>query len=232
MTSSNPLDQMMEAASGALARMDYLACEARCLEALAIARDRSDWAYYARILLPLQESRRQRRMIATEGTVRLGSSNLAGDMASWLERMGHGALVVTRPLQPQTAAALSALAQTKRRYVEVLFADNMVEAESWTLRSFAGPAVTCSIAPPPTALIDQWIACNGETRGKPSPSDWFLVASEALGDAALAQVDQNLRGARRVEAIERCLRVVTDHEILHQCLGAAARAAQSDTVHS
>ena len=232
MTWSNPLDQMMERASEALARMDYLECEARCLDALAIARGRDEWAYYARILLPLQESRRQRRIIATEGTVRLGSSDLAGNPASWLDRLGSGALVVTRPLGPESAQALSALAQTKRRYVEVLFADNAVQASSWTLKSFAGPAVTCSVAPPPASLIDQWIACDGETPGQPSPSDWFLLAAEALGDAALAQVDPNLGGARRVEAIERCLRVVTDHEILHQCLGDAARAAQSEMARS
>jgi hypothetical protein len=124
------------------------------------------------------------------------------------------------------------LAQSNRQYVEVLFADNAVDAASWTLKSFAGPAVACLVAPPPTSLIDQWIAGDVEAPGRSSPADWFLVAAEALGDAALAQVDQNLRGAGRVEAIERCLRVVTDHEILHQRLGDAARAAQTETVRS
>ena len=64
----NDLNTTMEHASAALQSMDYAACEAGCLTALAMAGNARRWSDYARILLPLQESRRQRRMIAVDGT--------------------------------------------------------------------------------------------------------------------------------------------------------------------
>jgi len=72
MATTATLDALMEDASRALAEMDYLTCESLCLKALAAAREDGNWAYYKRILLPLQEVRRQRRMIAADGDVVLG----------------------------------------------------------------------------------------------------------------------------------------------------------------
>ena len=119
-TAAGELDAMMEAASQALARMDYLVCESHCLDALAIARQRQDWPYYARILMPLQEARRQRRMIAAEGVIRLGTANLDGDPSAWLEQMRvgptqaeiAGCIVLT---QPHGADDARRLAQTVRQ---------------------------------------------------------------------------------------------------------------------
>src|SRR5690606_17570305 len=80
---SSTLDDIMERASRSLAAMDYLTCERLCVEALAAARRAQDWSYYARILLPLQEARRQRRLIAADGWVRLGTSDLEGPHHDW-----------------------------------------------------------------------------------------------------------------------------------------------------
>lgn len=203
--------QLMERASQALAQMDYLACEALCIEALHAARDGGDWTEYARILLPLQECRRQRRMIAAEGAIRLGTTGLDGKP---LSDRGAACIVVTHPHTAEVADQWRA----QHQYVEVLFADNTSDAGTWTLRSTRGPAVTCDVAVPPSAWIDAWL--DGKTKpikGK-TPADWFIDATEALGDAALDQSDDTPQG------LEACLDVVTDHEILHQRLGAAARS--------
>ena len=73
-TQARDVDAIMEDASQALSRMDYLSCETFCLKALSLARRAKRWPVYARILLPLQETRRQRRMIAAAGVIRLGSA--------------------------------------------------------------------------------------------------------------------------------------------------------------
>lgn len=243
----------MERASVALARMDYLAAEALCLRALQAARAAADWAYYARILMPLQEARRQRRMIAAEGVIRLGTARLTQSADRWLDSIDAGCIVVTHPHGAADARALEEAARAQQRYIEVLFADNAPDAEMWTLRAHHGPEVRCDRLAPPTAWQDTWLP-PGEPADIPSdaddardaddaesiddeaeestasavaaftPADWFIDATEALGDAALAQVTA-LPGRRdRIAQLEQMLQVVTDHEILHQRLGDAARA--------
>ena len=66
-----PIDLIMERASEALLALDYPACERLCLEALAEALRTRNYERVARILLPLQEARRQRRQIAVEAGVRV-----------------------------------------------------------------------------------------------------------------------------------------------------------------
>jgi len=249
-----PLDisQTMESASEALRRMDYLECEARCLEALGAARRQSRWADYRRILLPLQECRRQRRMIAAEGVVRLGTAGLAGGPADWLGQMDSGCVVVTHPHGRDEARALEQAARTRRRYLEVLWSDGPTDGESWRIRSFAGPDITCTVPAPPASWRARWLAAgtgegantdpvagknaahagpggpkpaNATAAVKPAltPADWFLNAGEALGDAVLAEVKAPAGAVQRVIELERGLAAATDHELLHQHLADAAR---------
>lgn len=229
----------MERASQSLAHMDYLTCEAFCLEALAIARQEQDWAYYARILLPLQEARRQRRMIAADGVVRLGTARLEQPVESWMVNLQAGCVVLTHPHKASDAQKLDHEARRLRRCVEVLFADNTEGSEAWTLRSYRGPAVSCLVPAPPRAWQDSWLApgerpsTNEEDRDNDdvelasTPADWFIDATEALGDAALEQVTAAQGDSHRIAQLEAMLDVVTDHEILHQQLGDAARAMRT-----
>lgn len=205
------LDAVMERASRALAAMDYLACEALCLEALDAARSGARFSYYARVLLPLQEVRRQRRIIAAAGDVRLGSGAAGLDPGSWLTEHEAGCIVLTHPHSATDALGIYGRARDEKRYVEVLFADNAETDAAWTLRSYAGPGVSCSV-PAPEAGDD--------------PAKWFIAATERLGDAALAGVDDTLSGVSLVEALEARLRVFPDHELLHQRLAVAARAVR------
>jgi len=221
----------MERASEALAHMDYLTAEVQCLEALRTARATQRWSYYARILLPLQEVRRQRRMIAAEGMIRLGAAALEGDVADWLETLDAGCIVLTHPHTAEDADALEHAARQRRQYVEVLFADNAPDADPWVLRPFNGGDVRCEVSAPPRAWRDRWLdpGENVAPTGGATPADWFIDATEALGDAALTRVTAPLGDARRIEQLERMLHVVTDHEILHQRLGDAARAMRHPT---
>ncbi|NBC11066.1 MAG: hypothetical protein GVY24_04925, partial [Planctomycetes bacterium] len=197
---------LMEAASRALAAMDYLTCEARCLEALAQARAAGAWAEYARILLPLQEARRQRRMIACDAGVWT-----VGQPAD-LDRVPEaGCVVVLPPMTAPDAAQLEADAHAARRHVEVLHVTSDPAAAQWSVASFRGPSVACALPAPANQHPDV---------------RWYLEAGETLGDAAIAQVeadgDAPPGSVRRVDRLQAMLAVVVDHEKLHQRLGDAA----------
>lgn len=191
------IDDIMERASQSLAQMDYLTTEALCLDALVEARAAGDWSYYARILLPLQEARRQRRMIACDAGVRLGPSMPTAGVA-----------VLTHPSSREEAKVLRRAAHAERRYVEVMFIDNPADASHWTVRSYDGPDVACEV---------------GSPAGDPDVT-WYLQASETLGDAAIAQADAPIGSIERIDQLEQRLAVVIDHEKLHQRLAEAARA--------
>ncbi|MEO1236042.1 MAG: hypothetical protein AAFX76_04565 [Planctomycetota bacterium] len=213
---NKPLDTLMEHASQRLVDMDYLGSEALCLEGLAMARDAEDWNAYARVLLPLQECRRQRRMIAADTAVTLGTN------ACWRDPR-DGCVAVTRPLGRDDALRIMRDAANHQRHVEVLWCDNEPDAATWTVRTAAGPAITCKVDAPHRDLINQRIAPD-EHEGGHAAAHWFVAASEALGDAALDAVTAPLGERARVEQLEAMVAAVGDHEILHQRLADAARA--------
>lgn len=225
------LDAIMEEAGAALAEMDYLTCESLCLQALAHARDQKNWAAYGRILMPLQETRRQRRMIAAEGMIRLGTATLQGEPADWLHHCHAGALVVTHPHDRDAAAQLATLARQRRQCVEVLFADNPVDVEKWTLRSFDGPATDCSVSAPPRSWVDTWLSeREASTPNEPdavtggiTPGSWLIHAMEKLGDAALMALADHSPDENLIESLEACLRVVPDHELILQRLSGVVK---------
>jgi hypothetical protein len=205
---TDKLDGIMDRASQALADIDYLACETLCMEALAEARKAKRFGYYARVLMPLQEARRQRRMIAAQGDVQIGTAESGIDADGWLAEHQAGCIVLTHPLTAKDALALAERAHSEKKFIEVLFADNEPDAPSWTLRSYDGPDVCCDVkAPTP----DQDVA------------QWFLLATEKLGDAALRSTDDTLKGEALILDLEARLRVFPDHELLHQRLAEAAR---------
>lgn len=222
------LTAMMEAASAKLVAMEYLACEAACLDALAAARAQQDWRQYARTVMPLQEARRQRRMIAADAVVQLGSAE--GYDA---ETFGAaGCVVLTHPDHEERALATLDAARRDGGHVEVLFADNPADAARWTLRSFEGPEVSVEVHAPLEALRNAPLHPD-ETNGTGvTPRHWFVNASEALGDAALALVEAPRGSRERVEQLEGFITACGDHELLHQALFDAANALANNTASS
>ncbi len=219
----------MESASQALGAREYLACEALCLEALNLARSEKDWGYYARILLPLQEARRHRRTICAEGFIRLGLS--ADDLATLEKALPDQpfCLVLTWPATVELAQRLETFCRREFRFAEILWADNSVETTPWTLQSFHGVPVSVSWPAPPTSWRNRWLSPLEQVQPNPqapatAPGDWIINVTEALGDAALKQVQSPLGTLARVHELEACLAAMADHEILHQRLSEAALA--------
>ena len=240
------LNTIMERASAALADRDYAGGEAACVEALAAARRAGDWAYYHRILLPLQECRRQRRMIAVDAGALLGTFDRGGSgLVSLLDERPAGCAVVTNPHKPTDAGALRGEARARGLNWQVLFAETGVDAQGgWRVIAMDAsgrppdPEVSCVCRPPLEAWRGRWVEPGGDRGarhrdtevqalsrcGSASAADWFLDATEALGDAAIASVRAPLGGVERVAALEALLACVPDHEKLHQRLADAARA--------
>lgn len=214
----------MEQASQALAELDYPRCESLCLQALAHARTQGDWAGYSRVVLPLQESRRQRRQAALDGVVRLGTAGFVGDATRLLDEAGAGCIVLTPPCSTDDAARLEAAAAEASRPAEVLYAQPDPDGKFWTVHSFHGPLFETVRPAPPVEIADGWHP--GQSANPTTPAHWFMQASEALGNAAIAASTAPLGDALRVEQLEQALSAVGDHELLHQALADAARAMQ------
>lgn len=216
------LDNLMETASQALAELDYARCESLCLDALAQARDQQEWVIYQRILLPLQETRRQRRQAALDGPILLGTPKRHDDNAQLLGDSEQGCVVMTWPYTAADAKALSETLSSQPNPIELLFADNAADSPTWRITSINGPDLSIDLPAPKTDWIGQRVDPSKLT--SPTPAHWFMQASEALGNAALAAIEATPGSLDYLQALEQALACVDDHEILHQRLAAAAKA--------
>lgn len=216
------LDDLMESASQALAEIDYARCESLCLDALSQCREDADWVMYQRVLLPLQEARRQKRQAALDGSVLLGTPERDNDPVSLLKDHEQGCIVLTWPYTGSDAAALSNTVQEQKKAVEVLFADNASSDSTWRVTSYTGPALSVDLPAPKPEWIGRYLTASAIA--PPTPAHWFMQASEALGDAALAAIQAAPGSHEYLQALEEALACVDDHEILHQRLATAAKA--------
>ncbi|MEM9883656.1 MAG: hypothetical protein AAF800_12140 [Planctomycetota bacterium] len=215
---SETFDHIMEHASRRLAEMDYLGAEVLCEQGLALARAGGDWRGYARALLPLQECRRQRRIAAADAAVQLGTNACLAHPPGGPR---DGCVAVTAPQTRIDAARLDAEARDSGRYVVVLWCEP--GETTWRVATHTGPWVHEDVeAPPPEVQRRRLTADDGDAHA--AAVHWLIAASEALGDAALAAVDEPLGSIDRVTQLEAMLAAVGDHEILHQRLADAARA--------
>ena len=217
------LDSLMETASRALAEMDYARCESLCLQAFEQARSAGDWVMVQRVLLPLQEARRQKRQAATDGLILLGTPE--ADRASLTDLIADsrcGCVVLTHPLTADDAAELDTAVRNRHRAIELLFADNPADAETWRITALRRPAVVAELTAPEPAWVGEWI--DPLATAPPTPAHWFMRASEALGDAALEAVTAPPGSEQRFDQLAEALASAGDHEILHQRLADAARA--------
>ena len=216
------LDQQMETASQALAELDYARCESLCVDALGQARRAADWVMYQRVLLPLQEARRQRRQAALDGPILLGTPADTDSVAAQVADIEQGCVVLTWPCTAKEAKAMGDKVRACKRPIELLFADNASDSTTWRITSLAGPELSVDLPAPISDWIGQWV--DPAAIAPPTPAHWFMRSSEALGNAGLAAIDAKVGSLAYLQALEHALSCVDDHEILHQRLAAAAKA--------
>lgn len=204
---ANRIDTLMERASGALAKSRYFECERLANEALELAHVAHDYERMARILLPLQEARRNRRLAAIDRKRITVLEEMPAEEAS----IQPGCYLVQPPLVGADGRELRERALHDDVPVLVVVREPKTRVGLWPVVMIGPITVRDRITPPKNeSKVDM---------------AWFIAASEALGDAAIAEVDPDLAPADRVAALLDRLNTVVDHEKLHQELMDACKAA-------
>lgn len=221
------IDAVMERASEALAVGRYFSAQTDALKALAAAIELRDFERAARICLPLQEARRQIVQLALDANARaVLSSTPTGS------KVAPGLWLLTPPLLGIDGRRFRETAHRRETPVLALTREPTprsgphagkvpIVGVSGEFAFIPGPtgmlSVRAYVAPPPTPITPE----------APPDTAWFVAASEALGDAAIARAAPDAHPHDRVEDLFAALDAVPDHEKLHQALADACRAAMA-----
>lgn len=203
------IDELMEQASAALVRTAYFETERLALKALLMAREAKEWELMARILLPLQEARRQRLQQALDtGTMVIVEDPITEDM-----KVSPGCYIVGPPQVGADARRLRLLGLQQEVPLAVVCCEPMTRAGLCPIVAIApGVTVRTKIRPPKNPDCPELA--------------WFTGALEALGDAAIQSVDSGIEIDRRIDALLIRLDALPEHELLHQALELLCREAQ------
>lgn len=228
---SHPIDELMERASVALARTDYFGAERACLRAARKALSAGDWERVARVCLPLQEARRQKRLLAVDAAaagpgVRVISSPRGADPAV------AGCYLFQPPLIALDARRFREAADERGVPVFVLTREPMTRGGDWPVVAVEGQlSIRVRLRPPAgvaPAAGGMSAACpTGDESAGPVPLEWFTAAGEALGDAAIGKLNPEDPPAHRALDCLDFLDAFPDHEKLHQRLEFESRRAAS-----
>lgn len=225
------IDALMEKASRELVAGDYFAAERDCVSALDKAFIAGDYHRMARIILPLQEARRQKRDLAFDsGAVYL----VTGEIPSG-KSLRAGCYMVAPPRVGVDGRALREAADRKGVPVIVVVREPTTREGMWPIVMIGPVTIRTKVAAP--KRVEARGKKGGEAKAAPAGSafdsateplptpEWMLGANEALGDAAIESVPATAAPEARVEAFMDRLRAHPDHEKLHQRLEEACREA-------
>ncbi len=219
----------MEEASAALLETEYFTVVKLSTRALDRARKADDFDRMGRILLPLQEARRQIRQIACDAGPRtLIKSRLKPS------ELAPGLYLAQPPLIAIEARDIRETADSKSIPIMLLCREPMTRAGKWPIAAVTRGGlvdtvtIRVQIDPPPGVKPTHDQPGAGPTRddsSTPPSVEWFTAASESIGDAAIARVKPNLPASWRVDELLLYLDAIPDHEKLHQRLAEACRDA-------
>ncbi|MGE3108034.1 MAG: hypothetical protein AB7G11_00155 [Phycisphaerales bacterium] len=225
---ANPIDVLMERASRALVRRRYFEAERLSLEGLRAAHAAWDFERMSRVVLPLEEARRQKRDMAFDAEY----VGVVDDALPEGERLRAGCYLVCPPRVGADGRTLRDLADAGEIATIVVVREPTTREGLWPIVALGPVTIRTKVKPPE----------SGSKRGREGRSKrgagttrapvaekvypgrtWFLRSNEQLGDAALASVDATLDPIGRVDALMKRLEAHPDHEKLHQALGEACR---------
>lgn len=219
------IDDLMEKASAALVSTDYFAAETLCLKAMQRAFLARDYERMARICMPLQEARRQRRQQA----VQAGSTFMMKTLPSRGMTLASGCYLLEPPVIGIEARVVRDWFARKRVPVFVIVREPKTSAGKWPLvgvGSWQAQPISVRVQVDPPEGFENLPAWEqGETTRKGPPPSWFEHAQERLGDAAIQKVDPAWPADHRVEDVLEYLEAVPEHEKLVQLLERTCREA-------
>jgi hypothetical protein len=223
------IDRIMEDASKALTGRRYFEAERLCVEAMEAAHTAADYERMARICLPLQESRRLKRQLASDA----GNFFVMDDQLPKPQSLQAGCYLVRPPRVGLDGRMLREMADQQEVPVIVVTREPTTRLGQWPVVAL-GPVTIRAYVDPPVpqpkkkgkeklAVATRHEADSPETAIP--PVEWFLAACEALGDAAIDSVDPARPPAARVEEFWLRVQAHPDHEKLHQRLADACMDA-------
>lgn len=207
---SGKIDRLMEKASEALEETRYFECERLCLDALEMAHGGEEYERMARIILPLQEARRQKRLAAVDAKKLF----ILEEPLAEGEALEPGCYLLQPPLVGADGRDLRERADREEVPVFVLVREPKTRAGLWPLVMIGPVTVRARVKPP-------------KNENRPDRA-WFLAAGESLGDEAIAQVAPDLSVTQRVNELYDRLGTITEHEKLHQAMEEACRRAAAE----
>lgn len=232
------IDALMEQSSAALVKRDYFAAERLASSALRRAYAAGDFERMARIVLPLQEARRQKRDLAVDsGKIYVVDAELPQG-----KTLKPGCYLISPPRVGVDGRLLREMADEREVPSVVIVREPPSREGLWPIVAVGPVTVRTKVAPPPPKSAPKKKAAKkpGTKKAQPAESPepavapigepvlttaWFLSTSELLGDAAIAQIAATLPAASRVDALMDRLEAHPDHEKLHQRLAEACREA-------
>jgi hypothetical protein len=209
------VDELMDAAEEALRGSKWFEAERLAQRGLEMARAQDDWAMLARIVLPLQEARRQRLQAAMtpKAKVRLVESEVPEEAT-----VEAGCYLVQPPAVGADARRMRLAALRQEVPATILCREPRTRLGLCPVVAIGMITVRTKIAPPA-----DWDTPD---------MAWYAGAMEQLGDAAIAMLDTGLELDRQVDFLISALDTVPDHEKLHQVLADVCREAAKGFVPS
>ncbi len=204
---STSVTSLMTKAQQALARNHWFEAERMCTRALDMARGEGDFNLMARIVLPLQEARRQRMQLALDS-----KKIVIVDEPSVEERkIEVKCYLVQPPLVGADARRMRLLALEREIPAMFLCREPKTQLGLCPVVAIGQVTVRTRIDPP-----KKW--------DKPDLA-WYVAACEQLGDAAIETLDRTAEPARQVDALLERLDAIPDHEKLHQVFAEVCKEA-------
>lgn len=219
------IDALMEKASAALVARQYFDVERQCVEAMSLAHHHLDFERMARICRPLQEARRLKRQLAIDADQFFV---VDGEMPAKIE---PGCYLVRPPRVGLDGRMLREMADQAGVPVIVLVREPLTRTGLWPLVALGPVTIRAYIDPPkPSAKkkAKKKTAAVDEDPDRVVPGiEWFLLAGEQIGDAAIASIEPTRSPLSRVEDLWLRLQAHPDHEKLHQALAEACHVART-----
>lgn len=194
------IDELMQKAQASLKAARWFEAERLAHRALELAHDAGDFGRLKRIVLPLQESRRQRMLLAAEAkSVKWMEGEVTED-----HKVAPGLHMLQPPLVGADARRLR-LSALKREVPALIVCRE--------------PATQLGLVPiVAIGLVTVRARIDPPDNPKKPDKEWFLWALEQLGDAAIGMIDTGVDAVRQVDSVIDLLDSVPDHEALHTTL--------------
>lgn len=244
------IDVLMEQASHALVARKYFEVEELCVEALRRAQAASDFDRVARVALPLQEARRQKRDLAFDAAVEDKAVFVVDGEVPTGKALVPGCYLVAPPRVGVDGRVLREAADAKRVPIIVVVREPRSRDGMWPIVTVGPVTVRTKVAPPlpppppkpsgrgkkttKNVKHQSPVAPGGNPAvaalDTPPDPKWFLTANEALGDAAITACLLRPTAFSQAESLIDHLAAQPDHEKLHQALEEAARRAAREPI--